>query len=36
MDENNEIAPHVEDIARVLGDKIDVKELIWKSKFYKD
>jgi replication factor A1 len=27
LDENNEIAPHVEDIARVLGDKIDVKEL---------
>jgi replication factor A1 len=27
MDENNEIAPHVEDIARVLGDKIDVEEL---------
>ena len=27
MDENIEIAPHVEDIVRVLGDKIDVEEL---------
>jgi replication factor A1 len=27
LDDNIEIAPHVEDIARVLGDKIDMEEL---------